>query len=120
MGIEAFAQIRGLKTQQVEDSRDKCFVCSIDRFTFQQHTEGFEHHRQQEHDPWAYMFFIIYLVTKKKVDMTGVESFVYEQVGNLDNEFLPVSRAMSLEQSSHGKNESQAEQVGEMLHEKLG
>ncbi len=47
------------------------WVCSL---------QGFEHHVKNEHNMWAYVFFLIHLRSTKANDHTTLESAVFQQV----------------------------------------
>ena len=42
--------------------------------------QGFEHHVKNEHNMWAYVFFLIHLRTTKVNDYTSLEIAVFKQV----------------------------------------
>lgn len=51
--IDTFAQLRGEKSLIDEDIKNLCFICGLDRQTFERDTElGFEHHISSEHHIW--------------------------------------------------------------------
>ena len=53
--IDTFAQQRDLQKQIKDDIDNVCFVCGIDRNTFdRKHPIGFEHHIRFEHNLWHY------------------------------------------------------------------
>ena len=53
--IDTFAQQRDLQKQIKDDIDNVCFVCGIDRNTFdRKHPIGFEHHIRCEHNLWHY------------------------------------------------------------------
>ena len=65
------------------DTKNKCYICNIDRYVFDRYAEGFEYHIEQDHNLWNYLFYILYLKSKDPTEFTGVESYVFEQVSFL-------------------------------------
>eukprot|EP00965_Chrysotila_dentata_P053416 1772341-Pleurochrysis_carterae.AAC.1 len=55
-----------------DDLENLCFVCGMDRNTFdRKHPIGFEHHIKHEHNIWQYLAFILHLRFKEATDLTG-------------------------------------------------
>lgn len=42
--IDTFAELRDAKNKIDEDIRNKCFICSLDRYTFDRNANGFDEH----------------------------------------------------------------------------
>ena len=97
--MDAFSEMRDEKSAAEEDLQNLCFVCSKGRFDFDHYGNGFDNHRESEHDPWAYVAFFIYLDRKDEGDYTGTESFVREQMNRNICDFMPVTRAIALERA---------------------
>ena len=73
--IDTFAQQRDLQKQIKEDMENVCFICGIDRNTFdRKHKMGFEYHRSVEHGVWHYLNFIIHIRTKDHTELTVREA----------------------------------------------
>uniref|UniRef100_A0A7S3B2S7 Ion transport domain-containing protein n=1 Tax=Haptolina ericina TaxID=156174 RepID=A0A7S3B2S7_9EUKA len=95
--IDTFAQQRDLQKQIKEDMENVCFVCGIDRNTFdRKHALGFEHHREHEHNIWNYLNFIIHLRKKSVTDYTGPESYVKQMLEARDLSFFPILKTSSI------------------------
>lgn len=78
--IDAFGELRG-QLQSVSDTMEaSCFICGIEKETFNKVPHGFETHVKKEHDLANYLFFLMHLINKPDTDYTGQESFVWEQV----------------------------------------
>ena len=60
--------------------RNICFICSIDRNTFDKYADGFEKHISRDHNLWQYVFYIVHLQSKDSTEYTGIESYVMENV----------------------------------------
>lgn len=94
--VDTFATLRGEKQQKEEVLRNTCFVCGLDRSSFENRTVTFEDHIRQEHNLWHYLYFIVLIKTKSRTELSGPESFVYEMIKNKDHSWFPRMRAMSL------------------------
>eukprot|EP00004_Rigifila_ramosa_P007532 TRINITY_DN1851_c0_g1_i3.p1 TRINITY_DN1851_c0_g1~~TRINITY_DN1851_c0_g1_i3.p1 ORF type:complete len:2531 (+),score=660.03 TRINITY_DN1851_c0_g1_i3:1073-7594(+) len=98
--LDTFGQLRDQKSEVENDIQSKCFICSIDNYTFQRHTQkGFEHHIEHEHNIWAYLFFFMHLREKDHTEFTGQETYVHEMIESNKLGFFPVNKAISLEKS---------------------
>ena len=69
--------------------------------------QGFDHHRKQEHNHWAYVGFFIHVQAKRK--RNGTEAFIKRQQDKGLASFMPINRAMSLEQAPKENGEVQLE-----------
>jgi len=62
--IDTFGELRGRRSEKEEDMKNVCFICSIDRTTFDRNGNGFDYHISAEHNLWNYVYFIVYIKTK--------------------------------------------------------
>ncbi|CAI5497159.1 unnamed protein product [Closterium sp. Naga37s-1] len=92
--VDAFTSIRDEKAAKEKDLDDKCFVCSIDRFAFEQRLGGFVEHIAHEHNPLHYLFYIDYLLKRNPTEYTGLESFVRAHLDASNYDWIPIGRAM--------------------------
>lgn len=105
--IDTFGELRQIKSDTEDDIKNKCFICSIDRYTFDRLAEGFEFHIKKEHNMWEYLFFLVHLNQKDVNNYTGPESFVKACVDARDAKWFPVNKAVTL--AEHHKREKQAQ-----------
>jgi len=95
--IDTFAQQRDLQKQIKDDIDNVCFVCGIDRNTFdRKHPIGFEHHIRSEHNLWHYLSFMVHLRVKNVTDYTGPESYVKDMLAKNDFGFFPILKTSSI------------------------
>jgi inositol 1,4,5-triphosphate receptor type 1 len=73
---------------------NNCFICSIDRYTFDRYTDGFANHITCEHNMWQYVFFLVYLHQKDPNNYTGAESHVDTLVKKNDAAWFPVNQVI--------------------------
>ena len=81
----------------VQDLANKCYICDIDRNDFESEKLDFQHHLQNDHNMWKYLWFLIYLDEKNSEDYNGIEQYVADCVAT-DNSllWLPRKKAMVL------------------------
>eukprot|EP00854_Cymbomonas_tetramitiformis_P026939 gene26939-33124_t len=80
------------------DMANKCFVCGHERSALDdcRHT-NFLSHIQSTHNPWHYMSYFMYVMSKSSSERTGLESFVHAQLEANQIRFLPLNRSLDLE-----------------------
>lgn len=75
--LATFADIRAKNDELLNDTNDRCFICSIDRDDFDNANENFKKHIERDHSMWSYLFFRVYLKRIDVTDMTGQESYIW-------------------------------------------
>eukprot|EP00164_Ancoracysta_twista_P005504 GFYU01007550.1.p1 GENE.GFYU01007550.1~~GFYU01007550.1.p1 ORF type:complete len:248 (-),score=75.75 GFYU01007550.1:227-922(-) len=105
--LDSFAEIRSKKNARIVDSRERCFICNIDRFQFEQHANGFERHVTEEHNPLSYLFLLQHLKQSDPVNFDGVESYINDSVLERECDFLPVDLAVSLKYVDSQQSEAE-------------
>ncbi|RHY21887.1 hypothetical protein DYB32_009686, partial [Aphanomyces invadans] len=99
--IDTFATLRTQHKEKQDDLKDRCFICSIDCYTFNRMTKGFEHHTRYEHNMWHYIYLFVHVRHKKFTEYNGVELYLATRMAKRDVTFLPSHRALALEKH-HG------------------
>ena len=121
--IDTFAQQRDLQKQIKDDIDNVCFVCGIDRNTFdRKHKHGFEYHIEHEHNVWHYLAFTVHLQQKKQTEYTGPESYVAEMARAGDLSFYPILKASSIHLEDALSNETllmRMEQLSQLTMQEL-
>ncbi|OQR81274.1 ryanodine-inositol 1,4,5-triphosphate receptor Ca2 channel (RIR-CaC) family protein [Achlya hypogyna] len=99
--IDTFATIRTSHKEREEELRDRCFICSIDGYTFDRLTKrGFEYHTHVEHNMWHYLYLFVHINKKDYTEYNGVELYLAMKMAKNDVSFFPNHRAMALEKLS--------------------
>ena len=80
------------------DKTNVCFICNLEKYIFLKRSISFEQHIGKDHNMWNYVFFMYNLKRKNIVDMNGIESYIYEKIQNNDITWIPLRRALVLEQ----------------------
>ena len=98
--LDAFGDMRDKRGDLLEDINSVCFVCGKGRSDLELYGKGWTYHFQNEHSPYAYLSFFIYLLDKDTSDCSGVEKFAKEKLVKIDTTFLPsTSKLLALRTS---------------------
>jgi hypothetical protein len=95
--IDTFGELRAQNKAIEEDIHNKCFICGIERDTFERQAEGFENHIKKDHNVWHYLYFTMYLKRKERTEYTGPEQYVADKIAQYDWGFVPILKAMCLD-----------------------
>lgn len=97
-----------------------CFICSLDRFTFDKSSEGgFTRHIAKDHHLWYYVFYVVHLLAKDPSDLTGIESYVSSCYEEANISWMPRQKALCLENhSEHGEEEDELGKLRAELRQK--
>lgn len=85
--IDTFAALRDEKNRMQEDMKTKCFVCGLDRYTFEKNADGFKMHIERDHQVWNYLYYLYYITKKDKTELNGIESYVTEKCADYNIEW---------------------------------
>jgi hypothetical protein len=104
--VDTFSELRVAKLARLRDTRETCFICSIEKQVFDRDkiSKGFDAHITSEHHVWNYIFFIIYIWQQDKDDDDGLEQFVRRSIEANDIGWLPMNKSMILTKTE--ENES--------------
>ncbi|CAG2100807.1 unnamed protein product [Medioppia subpectinata] len=94
--IDTFADLRSEKQQKEEILKNTCFICGLDRSSFDNKSVSFEEHIRCEHNMWHYLYFIVLVKVKNPTEFTGPESYVATMIKERNLDWFPRMRAMSL------------------------
>lgn len=76
--VDTFGALREEDQQKTEDMESRCFICGIERESFDKiRTKTFVEHIKESHNMWDYVHFLIYLNQKPKTELSGEEYYVY-------------------------------------------
>ena len=90
--IDKFKSLRDESEKIEEDMRASCLICSETAETIERKSgKTFDDHFNNVHNPWFYLMFIAYLNRKPRVDLSGIESYVYENFKEKKVIWLPYS-----------------------------
>jgi len=101
--ITTFGKLREEKNERTRDTEEVCFICGIDKQVFDRSANdpnGFKIHIRDDHNMWNYICFIFYIWEQDKDDDDGLEYYVRAKIEATDIEWLPMNKAMRLEQAA--------------------
>ncbi|XP_062618413.1 inositol 1,4,5-trisphosphate receptor type 1-like [Saccostrea cucullata] len=109
--VDTFSELRDLKWRAESDMKDTCFICSRNSYDFEHTGKGFDHHVRNEHNMWAYVFFLIHLEDVKTSDFTALELYVHKLVALENYDFFPMNRALCLTSIDTDSTESKIDEL---------
>jgi len=94
--VSTFSQIREDSTKKVEDMKNRCYICSIERGDFEKSQISFDKHTSIDHNYITYIQFLIFLKFFNEKDMDSDQSYIISCIKNKDIGCFPIGRALSL------------------------
>lgn len=119
INVDTFAELRAIKMERLEDTTEVCFICGIDKLTFDRNdtNHGFAKHIRTEHNMWNYLYFFIYLWEQDKDDDDGMEQYVRRCIDANDIGWFPIGRALCLNADESDEVDEIAGQVrGDLIN----
>lgn len=105
--IDTFAALRDKMTKVLINMNTVCFICSLDKITYDKTPEGYEHHVTVDHNPWNYLFYIYYVMKENPTEFTGIDSYVYDMLRKEDIFWFPIGKSLAVNQMAEQVNTSQ-------------
>jgi hypothetical protein len=98
--IDTFVSLRKKLETRIEDTQQKCFICGIEKNTFNRTLDrtAFQLHIKVDQNLWNYIYFIMYVWEQDKDDDDGLESYVRKCISNNDLTWFPMNKAIRLAQ----------------------
>lgn len=112
--IDTFASLREQMEATLLDMKSTCFMCSIDKQTFDRQGTPFDIHIKKEHNMWQYLYYLVYLNTKDPTEYTGLESYVGGMIEEEDVGFYPVNKSLCLDADDEEEDPFQVETSASM------
>ena len=101
--ITTFGKMREEMNERIRDTTEVCFICGIDKQVFDRAAndpDGFKIHIRKDHNMWNYIFFIFFIWEQDKDDDDGMEYYVRNSIERMDIDWLPMNKAMRLDQAA--------------------
>ncbi|GAM26988.1 hypothetical protein SAMD00019534_101630, partial [Acytostelium subglobosum LB1] len=110
--VDTFGQIRDQRSITEEYKANYCFICSIDRETFQKKGIDFNKHVEDDHNKWYYLYFFAYLKERmhnnQQNQLSDSELNALERIeSNSSLSLFPIESAISLQQDMVNDNKLQ-------------
>ena len=107
--IDAFAEIRAKEDENLKDCRERCLICSMSRYQLEDSDVNYFEHTTEDHEPWAYVYCLQYLLLKDPDEYTGIESYIIDRYSKMDPSFMPVGSCVAV--NSNANNTANADGV---------
>jgi hypothetical protein len=78
------------------EKKNICFICNINRDVFLRNKICFNKHIKKIHNKLDYIYYIIYLLTKKRNDLRKIDKYVLEKFIIGDLFWIPCNETFSL------------------------
>ncbi|CAF1108028.1 unnamed protein product [Rotaria sordida] len=109
--IDNFADLRTEKQRNDEILRNTCFICGLDRKSFDNKHVTFEDHIRKVHNMWNYVYFMVLINVKDSTEYTGPESYVHEMIEQRNLDWFPRMRTSSLDIQEDKNKEDQDSRI---------
>jgi hypothetical protein len=96
--IDTFVELRQELELRLEDTEEKCFVCGIDKLTFNRALDrnAFDDHIQRDQNMWNYVYYCIFIWEQDKDDDDGLEYYVRHCIDDGDLSWFPMNKAIRM------------------------
>lgn len=96
--IDTFVELRKSLEARMDDTTLKCFICGIEKNTFNRTLDrtAFALHIKHDQNLWNYLYFIMYVWQQDKDDDDGLESYVRKCIASNDLIWFPMNKAIRL------------------------
>jgi len=92
MIVDAFKDLRVEKQEHLEDQENICYICGLEKSEYERYGD-FEDHTEESHNPWNYLFYIVYLKDKfanRSNEFTEIETYIYTRYLTKNVEWFPM------------------------------
>ena len=108
--------MRDQKKAIATDKNGLCFICGLQRSTFDKESEGgFTRHIAKDHCLWEYVYYIVHLEAKDPTEMTGIESYVHGCYKAGDIGWIPRNEALCLNKKNEDDEATEMRKLEEQL-----
>ena len=77
--IDSFSETRQEVTEKDDDTRNRCFICNIDRENFEREGIDFDTHIRRYHNMWHYVWIIMTLEEMDHDEFSGQHDYIWNQ-----------------------------------------
>ena len=112
--IDTFSSLRALKTERLINTLETCFICSINRQTFDRASDqpdGFKRHIHDDHHMWNYLYFIFSSYGSRTRTTTTAWYYVRHKLYRDEITWFPMHKAMCLNQEASGTEDDPRTQL---------
>ena len=110
--IDTFGELREKNQAEMKDIKENCFICGNQRFLFEARRISWGYHINIEHNPNAYLAFLLYIRHKPVDECSGAEKYVKEKLEKYETSYFPLT-SLSL---ISGDDDDDKEELDEVEH----
>ena len=93
--VSFFSEIREEDNFKENDIKNNCFICNIDRATFERNKIKFEDHKKLEHNIKLYIRFLVGLKLVNEKDLDAEQSYIVNCIKKEEIKVFPVGASSS-------------------------
>lgn len=116
--IDTFGELREQSQAELRDIKENCFICGNQRFLFEVRRISWGYHLNMEHNPTAYLAFLIYIRHKPTDECSGAEKYVKEKLEKNETSFFPLT-SLSLISGEADDNNEELDEVQQKVNKIL-
>ncbi|KAL4475530.1 hypothetical protein ABPG72_009219 [Tetrahymena utriculariae] len=109
--IDTFGELREERNEKMQDKKNKCFICNIERSQFENNRINFQKHLTKQHNTWNYFFYLIHLRFKNINDFDGTESYVYQKYRKQDISWFPIGQSLKLQKAAVNEDDQDKNEI---------
>jgi len=94
--IDSFADKRAHEAEVEIEVQDSCFICGIQKSTFEIENASWKTHIFCDHNLHSYMSFLIYVKCKSSSECTGIEKYVKQCLSRGIIDYFPIGKCLAI------------------------
>ena len=94
--VSYFFEVREEENFKENDIKNNCFICNIDRATFERNKIKFEEHKKLEHNVKLYIRFLVGLKLVNEKDLDAEQSYIVNCIKKEEIKVFPVGASSSI------------------------
>ena len=94
--VSYFFEQREEENFKENDIKNNCFICNIDRATFERNKIKFEEHKKLEHNVKLYIRFLVGLKLVNEKDLDAEQSYIVNCIKKEEIKVFPVGASSSI------------------------
>ncbi len=87
--VQSFAELRKKKKKYENDKINRCFICHINRSTLEKNRINFLEHKNNTHNLWNYVEYIISLKLNESKELNAINNYTKLKIEHNDISWLP-------------------------------
>ena len=95
--VSFFSERREEEEFKENDKKNICFICNIDRTTFERNKVKYEDHAKEEHNIKLYIRFLVGLKLVNEKDLDAEQSYIINCIKKEEIKVFPVGVSSSIE-----------------------